>query len=247
MDFHLEHEIRFSEDHEHKSLYSWSLQEISKDGKKIGSDQIPWDWTLYFTASELRYRKAIKLELSDKTDGKAELYKPAEESESIAATMHPGICRDGEWLDRETTFSMFGTDRRIRDFSLAIYRLDDTDSNERCHVWGCVSYTAEVDFRDETSDDTIAISIWLSPEKFDDFREMARNQSAEMVEIRLKGVSGFYSEWSPSISTDRVKVLAADEDQAVVLPTDCKISPPKYPRKNNFTFLSGRERECSST
>jgi hypothetical protein len=33
------------------------------------------------------------------------------------------------------------------------------------------------------------------------------------AEIRLTGVSGFYSEWSPSIRTDSIKILANAKDQ----------------------------------
>lgn len=240
MDYHIDHEVRLSEDSEHKSLYSWSLQEFSKDGKKIGSDQIPWAWNLYFTASELRYNKSIRLELADKTDGKAELYKPAEESESLSATLHPGICQDGEWLERQTTFSMFGTNRRIENFTLGIYRLDDADSNERCNVWGCVSYTTDIDFHNETMDDVVIIHIWLSSKKFDDLREMARNQSVDMVQVRLGGVSGFYSEWSPSISTNTVKVLASGEEQTVVCPIGCEIAPPRLGTVGQFELSAAR-------
>lgn len=54
MDYNLENKILLSEDSEYKNLYSWSLQEFNKEGEKIGKDQIPWCWSLYFTASELR-------------------------------------------------------------------------------------------------------------------------------------------------------------------------------------------------
>ncbi len=33
MDYHLEREIRLSEESDYKSLYSWSLQEYDKEGK----------------------------------------------------------------------------------------------------------------------------------------------------------------------------------------------------------------------
>lgn len=36
MEDYIENEIRLCENSKHKSLYSWSLQEFNKEGKKIG-------------------------------------------------------------------------------------------------------------------------------------------------------------------------------------------------------------------
>jgi len=51
MDFHLERGLRLHTKSEHKPLYSWAINEIDAEGQKIGEDQIPWRWTLYFTAT----------------------------------------------------------------------------------------------------------------------------------------------------------------------------------------------------
>jgi hypothetical protein len=48
VDFHLERGLRLHTDPEHKSLYSWAINEIDDQGQQIGRDQIPWPWTLYF-------------------------------------------------------------------------------------------------------------------------------------------------------------------------------------------------------
>lgn len=61
MDYHLENEVLLSEKSKYKSLYSWSLQEFNKEGRQIGADQIPWEWSLYFTASELRHDHSINI------------------------------------------------------------------------------------------------------------------------------------------------------------------------------------------
>ena len=44
--------------------------------------------------------------------------------------------------------------------------------------------------------------------------------------VRLKGVSGFYSEWSPSIRTDRIKILANSKDQRLQNPEQLAFDPP---------------------
>jgi hypothetical protein len=51
VDFHLDRKLRLHTDPEHKALYNWAINEIDAQGRQIGSDQIPWHWTLNFTAT----------------------------------------------------------------------------------------------------------------------------------------------------------------------------------------------------
>lgn len=236
MDYHVDREIRLSEDSQYKNLYSWSLQEFASDGKKIGLDQIPWSWSLYFTASELRHNKSIRLEGQNGPEGEVKKNKFAEESQSITAVLHSGVCGDGTCLERDTTFSMFGTGRQIDQFYLHIYKLENGDTNERCNLWGCLSYTTDVDFHDETVDDTVAINLWLLPQRFEDLAEMVRSQGADVVRVRLGRVSGFYSEWSPSVSANSVKILCVGNEQNIVLQEGCDISPPRLGPVDDFEF-----------
>ena len=60
MEFHLDREIRLTEESEYKTLYPWALQEFDSDGDKVGSEQIPWEWNLVFSASELRYSSSLE-------------------------------------------------------------------------------------------------------------------------------------------------------------------------------------------
>jgi len=232
VDYHLEREIRLSEESQYKNLYSWSLQEFDADGSKVGSDQVPWDWSLYFTASELRLISSIKFERPYKSDDEEE-NNVIEESEIISAILHPGMCGDGQSLQDDVSYSMFGTDRRIKDFRMCIEKKID---NESCTLWGCVSYTTEIDFNYETTDDTVQIYICLSPERFNSLAEIIKMQRADVVQVRLDKVSGLYSEWSPSISTNRVKVLARADDQKIVFPEGCDITPPKLGEVGEFSL-----------
>lgn len=245
MDYHLDHEIRLSEESKHKSLYSWSLQEFAKDGKQIGRDQIPWPWSLYFTASELRHKKSVSIERSNESPNESQKSNSAKVSESITAVLHPGICTDGKSLKYDTLLSMFGTKRTLDHINLHIYRLDDNDTTERCNLWGCLSYTSEVDFRDETEPDTIEIYISLSRKKFDELCDIVKDKNAEIFQVILSGVSGFYSEWSPSVSTDRVKILVRGEEQKVVLPEGCHIAPPKLGEVESFELTAVRRKKLN--
>lgn len=237
MNYHIDREIRLSEESESKNLYSWSLQEFSSDGNKIGRDLIPWSWTLNFTASELLHHKTIQIEQSRGHEGEVNESRPAEESESISGILHSGICRDGEWLEFDITFSMFGTERKTDSFDLRVYRLEDGDTTESCRLWGCVSHTFEIDFQNSKQDDAVEIQLWLSPARFNDLAEVVKTRKADLVEVSLRGASGMYSVWSPSILTRSVKILTADDDHKVVLPEGCAIAPPRLGPVQKFDLV----------
>ena len=238
LEYHLEREIRLSEESEYKSLYSWSLQEFDSGGNKIGDKQVPWQWRLYFTASELQYHRSIEIgqSFSIEDEKVVEEKKPVEEAESITAILHPGACCDGKWWQDDPTFSMFGTDRKISHFGLNINKLDDGDTNERCNLWGCVSYDYECDFVNETTDDNVEIYLWLSPQRFNNLAEIIKTQTVDKVQVSLCTVFGFYSEWSPSISTDSIKILANSDDQKIVRPEGCDITPPQLGQVGEFNL-----------
>jgi hypothetical protein len=44
--------------------------------------------------------------------------------------------------------------------------------------------------------------------------------------LRIGPVAGFYSEWSPSIPTDNVKVLTSGSEHKITLPPDYR-EPPR--------------------
>jgi len=160
--------------------------------------------------------------------------KLTEETESITAILHPGFCNDGKWLEQDTVYSMFGTDRKIRDFSLTIDKLDDEDTTEHCYVSGFVSYTAEVDFLNETIDDMVFIGMFLSPQRFNNLAEIIKTKKADTVRVILSRVVGFYSEWSPSIRTSNIKILTRGGDQKIVHPEGCDITPPRIGQVGEF-------------
>ena len=119
MDFHLDNEIRLNNKTENESLYSWCLQEINSEGTQAGRDLIPWNWSFHFTASELRLIQGFEFGEESFLDDDEKV------SEVITATLHPGICTDGKWLEDDPRFSMLGTDRTITEFSLRISAGDE--------------------------------------------------------------------------------------------------------------------------
>jgi hypothetical protein len=182
----------------------------------------------------LRYIRSIQIEQSYNSEEAEKENRSVEDSETITATLHPGMYVDGQWLQDDIAFSMFGTERIIRNFKLRIHKLEDEINNEGCSLWGCVSYTTEIDFRDETTDDIVEIDLRLSQKRFNSFAEIIKYQRADVVQLRLQRAFGFYSEWSPSISTDSIKILAADDVQKIVFPEKCNIKPPRLGEVGEF-------------
>lgn len=223
MDYHLEHGLRLHTQPKHKNLYSWAINEIDEQGRKIGKDQIPWAWSLYFIATSCVLGDSIDLKTKYASQEK-ELETPEiAEDQRIAVTLRP----QDEDSFRGTKFSMFGTDRVIKSFQLDIRQLTDPAALESCSAWGCVSYTSEIDFRNETVDDCVVFYLLVKPETFARYAAKASAGSVDEIGFRVGGVAGFYSEWSPSISTHRVKVLTRGEEHKVALPHGVDFDPPR--------------------
>jgi hypothetical protein len=237
MDFHLEKKIRLSNHKENKGLYSWCLQEIGDDGDQVGRDLIPWECSFRFTGSELRLNRGLKFVDFPKFADDEEERKETEfkYNETITINLHPGTCYDGKRLEDSPRFSMFGTDREITEFSLRITVTDD-GQKENCRLWGSPSYTYENDFRYETTADTLQIYLELSKRKFEKLAALISNKAIDVLIVRIGNVSGFYSEWSPSISTDKVKVLTRGSEQHIEIPEGCEIDPPKLGDVGEFEF-----------
>jgi hypothetical protein len=121
---------------------------------------------------------------------------------------------------------MFGTDRAIENFELLIYPITPSQQ-ERFKAWGSVSYTTERDFRNVTEDDCIVFSLYVTPETFARYGAKIAHGLVDQIVLCVGAVHGFYSEWSPSISTRSVKVLATGDEQKVNLPADSQFQPPR--------------------
>ena len=232
MEYHLNRKIKLSEESEYKALYSWSLQELDEDGEEIGSKQIPWAWDQYFTAIELRHSHSIGFK--KESDDEDEISFEDKDDDYIYAILHPGVYKDGQW-HKDTSLSMLGTDRTMDKFVLKITKASE-DSDEYCYVAGGVRYTAEIDYRDETLDDFLEIHLSIKPKQFCQILEQLKSPQMDSFQVCLGGVSGFYSEWSPSVSTRKIKILAGRSSQDVQIPEGCIIKPPKLGDVREFTL-----------
>lgn len=221
MEHYLDHKIILGTQPEHKNLYSWFLSEVGDKVGKYARDQIPWAWTQYFTPSEIKLVSRMKVEGGYDRDS-----TKIEETEKIVARLTPGYIMDGQF-HRDTAYSMFGTDRHITKFDLHISRATD-EKEQGCSAWGCVSYTSEIDFRTDTQPDMIDFYLAVNAESFDRYVQRIREKSVTSALFIVGQISGFYSDWSPSITTSNIKVLTSDQkDHHVEIPEGCEITPPR--------------------
>lgn len=247
MDFHVNRKVALNQDSKYKALYTWSLQEHDDEGKELGSDQIPWAWSVVFTATEMALTEELKLEVetpgfarprADEGESPEEEKITIEESNSIRAELQPGY-----FGERGARYSMFGTDRTIKSFRLWISKLADETKPERCSAWGSLSYTYELDFRNKTDDDTLQFYLQVSAARFARYVEMMRAYPANTMTLRLGMVDGLYSDWSPSISTDQIKVLTNLKDHQLTVPEGCPIKPPTLGRIGRFSIIFTTRRD----
>jgi len=201
MDYKLERKIRLNESPKHQSLYGWCINEIDEDGKSQG-DEVTWPWSFSFMSASLRLQRGIEVKCEER-DAKG---IKTSNSRSITADLFSGICIDGENLKDKVNFKMFGTNRNIEKFDLCIYPVDSMEE-EDCSIYASPSYDYEVDFKHGTTDDAVVINLNINKEKFDEFAKAIELKSVDFIGVRVSGISGFYSQWSPSITTGYIKVL----------------------------------------
>jgi hypothetical protein len=223
LEYHLDRRVVLNRDSEFKNLYEWSLQELDAEGSKVGLDQIPWEWSLYFRAKELTLSDTLAIEQPKSVSSDDNDRITVSERRFIKAKLSPESGRSFH----DSIYSMFGTNRTISSFELHIEPLQSEDQQERCMAWGCVSYTSEIDFRYETMNDTVIFYMYVRPGTFD--RYAAKIAASEVNEaiLRVGGVAGFYSEWSPSVSTGNIKVLTSHKEHVVETLDEIEIDPPR--------------------
>jgi hypothetical protein len=229
LEYHLDHRVVLDQKPEFKNLYKWSLQELDADGKKIGRDEIPWQWDLYFTATELVLSDTLRIAHEYRLDSD-DTKLVTRTNRFIRGKLQPGSPVDHPYS--RPSYSMLGTTRTILSFELTIEGIAGADAEPTCRAWAGLSYTADVDFRDETFDDTIVFQLYVPSAAFADYARKIETGTIRDAIFNVGGVDGFYSDWSPSISTDHIKVLTDHKEHKVEMPSDCEIDPPRVGRVN---------------
>jgi len=214
LDYNLELQVKLVVETEHTSLYPWAIREFDKEGKPVGAPQVPWDWGLYFKAADLQRNLVMNLqsELPKVGLGNDAIMNPAKVVETIRGVLRP----EGRRRERGI-YSFFGSNRQVDAFDLRIFKVVDGDL-ERCTLSGFLSYSAEFDFENRTESDWIGVTLHLLPATFARIDCLIDSGIPSAVHVRLGEVSGFYSEWSPSVRTDHIEILAQPSDHGLIIP-----------------------------
>jgi hypothetical protein len=67
----------------------------------------------------------------------------------------------------------------------------------------------------------------VKPETFARYGAKIAHGLVDEMTLNVGSVAGFYSEWSPSISTSNVKVLTRGSEQKIILSPGHQIEPPR--------------------
>jgi hypothetical protein len=201
MNHNLEKKLQFISETD-STLYSWCINELGDNEKNHKNKLIPYRFSTFFQVNSLRLVRTVgsRQRYSDSGESKESNSKVV-----ILGNLYPSARTKADFY--QTSYLMFGTDRVIESISLSLERLDDDSEPESCNLWGSPSYKSEIDFREFTEPDHISVSIFLRREQFDALVRMVESGSVGTAQLILGQVDGFYSPWSPSISTSSIKVL----------------------------------------
>lgn len=130
---------------------------------------------------------------------------------------------------------MFGTNRKIKNFQICIIPNSSDEDKEVCELWGFPSYDSEgPDFLNETNSDSVGFNLFLNKNRFDEVASLIESKKVDAAIVRVGGVDGFYSNWSPSISTRDIKILTGSH--VVETSNESKIQLPKLSSVNEFNI-----------
>jgi len=205
MEYLLERKVKINREPEYKSLNSWCLNEFDENGTKVGSDWVPFSWRFWFTGTSLQLLTKLNIQRDFETDKTKSI-----KSQTIYGKFYSGISFDGKNLKDEVTFSIFGTARTIKEFSVTINEAAD-ENEETCWFSAFPSYLSEdAEFRKVIEDDFAGFDIYVNSEKFNEIVRLIELRSIDSVRLSIKSVDGVYAYWTPTIKTYSAKFLTAE-------------------------------------
>ena len=238
--YELNRTIKLNNESEYSSLYSWSLEEYDSEGKKVTEAFIPMQiGSIYLDVENLTYH--------DNFEGSG--YEP-KSSEVIESEHISGKLKTQE--DSRTPvytgnrFSMFGTDREIKEFGIEIYKVDNSDrTEENFHVSGYIGWKedGDLDVPAHDAEDALYIIVVLKEEKFNKIVQHIKD-GINAKYVRIGNAEGFYNRWTPSIHLEDIKILTDAKDygddesyiQQVEIAEECDITPPRLGKLKKFNI-----------
>jgi hypothetical protein len=214
LDYDLEYGLRYksAEEVKHSGLYGRAVVEVDEAGRQVGEDMIPWGWTLTFQAFDLAVSDRLSFD-SVSGIGNALSQRDMSHRFGIHAKLKPG--HSNARFRRDTpTYRLFGTQRPLKEMTLDITPVADP-ADEGLTAWASASYMMETDFRNERQPDCLCFYFRVSQAVFDRYIwNLGQGLVTELI-MSVGFVDGFYAEWSPSITTHEIKILASEEHPIV--------------------------------
>lgn len=212
LDYDTDRNVYLETETGYQSLYKWCLKEAKESGEQVGRDLIPFRWNVFFHSTSFGIQRFVSSQDTYRFEEDDLEALKFHRKDAIVAKLASGHYESDDW--RAPSISMIGSSRMVEEITLKISRIDDVEQ-ETCHVWGSLAYESEIDFRNERVEDAIQISLYLENDKFDSLFDLIRNAEVDRLSLRLSDVQGFYSDWSPAISTDFIKVLTNLKDHGL--------------------------------
>ena len=193
------------------NLYEWCLNEINNNNK-VGDDYIPFRHSNYFLAQSFRVLREVSIKKEYNENLVIPKNKTTDDIE-IRGYLLPE--------DHFIKYSMFGTDREINNFEIVIHKNSSkkikelfdlkiisnlSQEEEWCELTGII----ETKHDDLELPDSLYLYVFLNEKRFAEIVELIESKKLDKIRLRLGGVNGFYSYWSPSIDTHKIKVLTKD-------------------------------------
>ena len=203
MEYLLERKVKINREPEYKSLNSWCLNEYDEKGSKVGFDWVPFDWRFWFTGTSLQLITKLNVDSDFRTEE-----TKSTKSRTIFGKFYSGISIDGKNLIDVVTFSIFGTARTIKEFSVII---NETENEETCSFTSFPSYLSEdAEHRKVIEDDFAGFELYINSEKFNEIARLIESRSIDSIRLSVKNVEGVYAYWTPTIKTYSAKFLTAE-------------------------------------
>ena len=208
IDHHLEFKFKLNTDPDNypwgDDNESWAIDEIDETKKNYTRKElVPFDHNISFKAEEISYKSAYSLINEDmKFASQAILltYK-----DTIQAKLVP---------TEKYSFSMFGTNREIRDISLTIYNSGSEKEMTICHAIPQYSFKYD-DGSPNITPDSFCVEMHIKENSFRELKDLIISKNLTSVLLALRGVEGFYSYIIHNIHPgyiDCIKVLSLDHE-----------------------------------
>jgi hypothetical protein len=254
MNHELNRTIKLNDDSEFSPLYSWSLEEFDSEDNKVEEGFIPMQiGSVYLSVERLVYYNSIE---GSKYGQESSGFQESEHIQGELKTL-----KQHSQLRQPTsnTFSMFGTDREIKDFAISIYKTDNGDTGKGMSFSGKkidskkenAYFSASIGWQDDedldlpahSAEDSLFINVFLKEEKFNKILKYI-NDGVNAKFMRIGHTDGFYNKWTPSIHLEDIKILSDDKSfekdepylQQVEIPKECDITPPRLGRLYDFNI-----------